>query len=63
MHPSSYRNDHHPGVVVRPLFVDFDKDGLEDMLVASCDGNISLFTGANNRILWSLSFSEHHVTR
>jgi hypothetical protein len=45
------------GVMVPPIVLDMDNDGIDDILVSCFDGTVSLIDGKTLKALWTRSFS------
>ena len=44
------------GIMVPPVCVDVNKDGVKDILLSAYDGNITLYNGENLTVLWRAKF-------
>lgn len=45
------------GVIVPPVCVDVNKDGMQDLLMLAFDGNCTLFDGHTLSAIWTINFS------
>ncbi|XP_063400956.1 protein FAM234B-like [Mytilus trossulus] len=52
-----YRSETN-GVMVPPVLVDINKDGVKDILMSAFDGNMILFDGETLDVLWKINFGD-----
>ena len=51
------------GVMVPPVLVDMDADGVKDILMSAYDGTLALFNGATLKLMWAREFSGYESYR
>lgn len=57
-----YRSETN-GVMVPPVIVDINKDGVKDILMSAFDGTMILFDGETLDVLWKIKFEDKESYR